>query len=365
MSHDPRHTAVFALRVQILARSGADRAFKRAIGDIAADLLAIEAHLQRDPDCWRKTRALHAVHVPSLAAAIKLYEQIDQGSGEFNEEREAIFAAFTRTGTLFRDARRTLDTDLVLQTRVEAEVLAGRAPAPAPRSVPSSLLGRARTRLTSFGTGAVDLVSDTAGAAFSDIGVRVMSLPKIGGGIGSAIWETFSGSVAAPVGIRLAASQRAIGDGLGTGAGLGMVIGILCPPLLPIAAGGAVLTALSSYTDGVDALTAIDTKERDARRAVLREKRTQALRELAHGSAALQIESGDLSVTVDVETGQADAIVLSGPMAGRSYSSMSGAEQAEIQGQLRGSAQSDDGQSGTGWLLIDILATGAAAAALN
>lgn len=31
MSSDPRRTAIFALRVQILARAGADRAFKRAI----------------------------------------------------------------------------------------------------------------------------------------------------------------------------------------------------------------------------------------------------------------------------------------------------------------------------------------------
>ncbi|MBW3243421.1 hypothetical protein KUV57_12175 [Epibacterium sp. DP7N7-1] len=363
MSIAPRHSEIFALRVQILARSSDDRAFKRAIGDIATDLLAIEAHLERDPDCWRKTRALHAVHVPSLAAAVKIYEQIDRSTDAFCEERDAIFAAFSRTGALFRKARATLDADLASRARIEAEVLADRAPEPVPVAEPASLLGRARARISSFSIGAIDRVSDTAGAALSDLGVRFMSIPKISGSIGSVIWETFSGRVAAPVGIRLAASQRAISDGLEAGTGFGIVIGILCPPLLPIAAGGAVLTALASYSDGVDQLTAADSQEREARWVELREQRAQALRELAHGSSALQIESEDLSVTVDVETGQADAIVLSGPLTGRSYSSLSEAERADIQSSVLRDADRD--KPGSGWLLLDILATGASAATLN
>ncbi len=76
-------------------------------------------------------------------------------------------------------------------------------------------------------------------------------------------------------------------------------------------------------------------------------ERAAALRELAGGSAALQMEHDVLSVTVDASTGEADAIVLKGTHAGRTWSSLTFEEKATVV-ELVGRA---------GLALVDILKT--------
>ncbi|MEP4199188.1 MAG: hypothetical protein ABJL99_26475 [Aliishimia sp.] len=54
------------------------------------------------------------------------------------------------------------------------------------------------------------------------------------------------------------------------------------------------------------------------------------MRQLTHGAAALQMETDDLSLTLDVETGEADAVMLTGDYVGRTWSSLTKREQANV-----------------------------------
>ncbi|WP_027234373.1 hypothetical protein [Leisingera caerulea] len=394
MTHEQRLAQLRELHRTIAEIARQDVSFRRAIGRIPDEVESLIAHLARDPECWRLTRSLHAVHVPSFAAAVGLYAQMPSGSDEFAEDRAAIHTAFSRAETLFAQARNTLDAGIVCRARLEAEALADRAPLPAPAPEPSGRFGRITSGLGSLGASAVSSFSDTAGGMFEGVATRVAALPKLGSALGGSFIDLVSENVTSPVAVRLGASRSAIASAAATGTGLGVAIGILCPPLLPLAAGGAVLAALDAYSQGVDELSALEAAERDKRRQALAASRAQALRELAFGAGALQIESPDLSLTVDAETGAADAVVLSGPHAGRSYSSLTDeeraeiqsrvrrgsngdegrggsgrsyssltdAERAQIQSRVRGGSNSDEGRGGSGLLILDILALGLTAA---
>lgn len=144
-----------------------------------------------------------------------------------------------------------------------------------------------------------------------------------------------SDNVTSPVAMRLGASSRAIGTGIGVGGGLGIAIGVLCPPLLPVAAGGAVLAALSEYGDAMAKARHLTGEAREAREAEIQTARKDALRRIAGGAESMQIETGELSLTIDAETGKADAVILEGAKSGRSFSSLSKAEQDALLARTR------------------------------
>jgi hypothetical protein len=130
--------------------------------------------------------------------------------------------------------------------------------------------------------------------------------------------------------MRLQGSTKAMQHGVGAGVGLGVVIGVLCPPLLPISAGGAVLAAMRAWRVEMKAAEDLNATERAQRIADLKQERAAALRQLTQGAAALQMETEDLSVTVDADNGTADAVVLKGKHVGRLWSNLSAVEKLEV-----------------------------------
>lgn len=89
------------------------------------------------------------------------------------------------------------------------------------------------------------------------------------------------------------------------------------------------LAAMHGWRRGMDQARALNEDERQSRIARLQAERAAALRQLAHGEAALQMQTEELSMTLDVETGEADAVVLSGPQAGRNWLGLTQEEKAE------------------------------------
>jgi hypothetical protein len=155
-----------------------------------------------------------------------------------------------------------------------------------------------------------------------------------GAGIGGEFAEIrggrFADGITAPIAMRLQGSTKAMQHGVGAGVGLGVVIGVLCPPLLPISAGGAVLAAMRAWRVEMKAAEDLNATERAQRIADLKQERAAALRQLTQGAAALQMETEDLSVTVDADNGTADAVVLKGKHVGRLWSDLSAVEKLEV-----------------------------------
>lgn len=139
-----------------------------------------------------------------------------------------------------------------------------------------------------------------------------------------------SDSVTKPISMRLQASSKALKHGVGAGVGIGVVVGVLCPPLLPISAGGAVLAAMRAWRKEIDAVSELNEVERERRIVELKAERSEALLRLTSGASALQMETEDLNLTLDVETGEADAVILKGEHSGRTWSSLTVVEKAEV-----------------------------------
>ena len=155
-------------------------------------------------------------------------------------------------------------------------------------------------------------------------------MPLIVANFQKSLSGVISDNISNPIGMRLKASNRALQHGVGAGVGLGVVIGVLCPPLLPVSAGGAVLAAMRGWRLEMDAVRELNEAERTQRISQLKAERSAALRQLTSGASALQMETDELSLTVDVDTGEADAVILKGNHAGRMWSSLDLVERAEV-----------------------------------
>lgn len=75
-------------------------------------------------------------------------------------------------------------------------------------------------------------------------------------------------------------------------------------------------------------------KLNDAERAIrieeLKVERRAALLQLANGAAVFQMETDEINLTVDVETGVVDGVVLKGKHSGSAWSELNASEKAEV-----------------------------------
>ena len=320
-------------------RSLEDREFRRAIGTLPDDLTQLTEALRIDPLSWRQARAFHVVHVPSFIAIVSMLDDIDQMPSVTDDEKHQLFSSINRAAQLAKSARQGLEQSKLAQVRVEVDVLAEYAPQPAEPYQKPSRLTRALDTIAAASenvwSGAksrapsVPGMVDTLQEGVSGTLTRAASVPVLLGNLQKSLTGAVSDSITSPISMRLAASGRALKHGVGAGVGLGVVAGVLCPPLLPVSAGGAVLAAMRAWRKEMDKAQSLNEVDRQQRIAQLQVERATALRQLTRGEPAFQMETDDISMTLDVETGAADAVVLKGDYAGRMWSSMSPAEKAE------------------------------------
>lgn len=321
---------------------------------MCAELRGIASHLVRDPECWTQTRAFHVVHIPAFATALGLYKSLDKDKSEIAEDRQLILKSFKQSKELVFSANTTLSKNLALKARIEIETLASRVPfdltaddnkLPETFSKSDSSWSRFMKAMPSKSDfsipnletvkSAAVSVTETLSSVSEGVSNRFFAIPKLGSVFGQQMMNALADNVKAPVAMRLSASGQAIQDGIAAGAGLGIVIGILFPPLLPIAGGGAVLAALDGYNKALEDAQELDKETRHIRDLELMEKRKQALYQLTSGAPSLQMETDMLSLTLDVNSGKADALLLSGKNEGRSYSSLTMEERKALKNQTK------------------------------
>ena len=331
--------ALVYLSALVKSRSEADRSFRRAVGALPADLDYLVQTLEADQKSWRHNRAFHIVHVPSFVAIMTMLADIDQMETVSAEDTHQILTSIHRAAKLVTEARARIERIRLTDVKVELEVLADYTQPPSePYQKPSRFmrafdsLSAASETAWSGAKSRVNTVPDAVGylqSGVSDALTRAGAAPTLLGNLHKTVAGAVSDSVATPISMRLNAGGRALRHGIGAGVGLGVVAGVLCPPLLPLSAGGAVLVAMRAWRKDMDAAHALNAEERDARVERLQKERSDALRKLAHGASALQMETDELSMTLDVETGEADAVILKGDYSGRTWSSLTSLEKAE------------------------------------
>lgn len=341
---DERLVAIIELHDALVALRRNDATLGPTAGDIASDLKGIAKSLSANENGFRATRSLHAVHVPAMIAALRLYQGMDVDVSIAAAERARIVEAFLRSAQLFRQSRIQLGEADAMAALVEIETLAERAPAlsPSPSAISNERrvvsghgwLTRSVCRVRQAAR--LDDLSKGVGGVWEDLAIRSTGAMRLGGALGAGLTSVLHDNLMQPISSRISASVRAIQSGVAGGVGMGVAIGILFPPLLPVAAGGAVLVAMQEYQAAMAQLSAEADSLRRARREVIETARRDALRQISNGSSSMQIESEDLNLTINADTGEVDAIVLQGDYAGRNWSALRKKEQREIRKSAEG-----------------------------
>lgn len=295
--------------------------------------------LRRDADAWRKNRAFHAVHVPSFLVIVSMLDNIDNMESIDEGDRHQIYSSINQAAQLASDARRRIEQSALTEVKVELSVLADYAPDNTGEYQRTSLFERtchglmsaSNTTLRKAKNG-VDVVPNVVGALKDGVTnslERVNAVPLLASNLQRTVAGSLSDWVTNPIKMRLQASGKALSHGAGAGVGLGVMAALLFPPLVPVSAGAGILVALRSWRTELQKAQTLSGQEREQRIAELQAERAAALQQLTNGAPSVQMETDELSLTLDVETGEADALILKGEHAGRTWSDLSPLEKAE------------------------------------
>lgn len=339
LSDEERLLALDQLALLVENRSVVDYDFQRATGSLAQDLKFVSDALRRDANMWRMNRAFHAVHVPSLLAVMSMLESIDEMKSVSDEERLQINGSIHRAAQLASSARERIEQSALAEAKVELNVLADYAPNTTERFEKASLFERTRDGVLSAsnttllkaksGVSSIPNIVGTLKDGVSTSLGRAGAVSILASNLQRTLSGVMSDNVTSPIRMRLQASSKALTHGAGAGVGLGVMAAVLFPPLIPVSAGAAVLVAMRSWRTEMQKARELDGHERDERIAQLKAERAAALLQLTNGASSVQMETEELSLTLDAETGEADALILKGGHAGRTWSDLSPLEKAE------------------------------------
>lgn len=321
-------------------RSLVDYDFKRATGSMAQDLKFVSDALRRDVNVWRVNRAFHAVHVPSLLAIMSMLDDIDDMKSISEDERHQLYISVHRASQLASSARERIEKSVLAEAKVELDVLANYAPNTPQEFRKASLFERTRNGVLSASNTALNRTKSSVETAPNMIvelkdGVlaslnRAHAVPTLASNLQRSLAGVVSDNVTKPIGMRLQASRKALTHGAGAGVGLGMMATVLFPPLVPVSAGAGILVAMRSWRTEMQKARDLHGQEREKRIAELQAERSAALLQLTNGASSVQMETDELSLTLDAETGEVDALILQGEYTGRTWSNLSAPEKAEI-----------------------------------
>lgn len=338
-SKDARLSILNQLTRLVENRSLVDYDFKRATGSLAQDLKFISDALGRDVDVWRINRAFHAVHVPSLLAIMSMLEDIDDMKSISEDERHQLYSSIHRAAQLASIARERIEQLLLTEAKVELSVLANYAPTTPQEFKKASLFERTRDGILSASNSTLQRARNSVETAPNMIGAlkdgvltsldRAHAVPTLASNLQQTLAGMVSDNVTKPIGMRLQASGKALTHGAGAGVGLGVMAAVLFPPLVPVSAGAGILVAMRSWRTEMQNARALHGQEREERIVELQAERSAALLQLTNGASSVQMETEELSLTLDAKTGEADALILKGEHAGRTWSDLSPLEKAE------------------------------------
>lgn len=338
-SNDERLSSLEQLASLTENRSLSDYHFKRATGSLVQDVEFISNALCRDSNLWRMNRAFHAVHVPSFVAVVSMLDNIDDMKSVNDDDRHQIYSSIYRAAQLASSARERIEQSTLSKAQVELNVLADYAPASTEEFKKASVFERTRDGLSSASKTTFNSAKNTVEAIPNMAGVlrervthsleRANAVPILVSNLQRTLAGTLSDNVNKPIGMRLKASGKALTHGAGTGVGFGVMAAVLFPPLVPVSAGAGILVALRSWQKEMQKAQSLNEQQREQRIAELQAERKAALLQLTNGAPSVQMETEELSLTLDAETGEADALILKGEHAGRTWSDLTPLEKAE------------------------------------
>ncbi len=284
-------------------------------------------------------RAFHAVHVPSFLAVVSMLDDIDDMKSISEDEKHQIYGSINRAAQLASTARERIEQSALTAAKIELSVLANYAQASTDEFKKASLFERTRDSFLSASDttlkkakSSVEAVPDIVGTLKDGVGnsfERANAVPLLASNLQRSLAGAFSDGVTKPIGMRLQAGGKAITQGASAGVGLGVMAAVLFPPLIPVSAGAGILVAMRSWRTEMQKAQTLSGQEREKRIAELREERAAALLQLTNGAPSVQMETEELSLTLDAETGEADAIILKGEYIGRTWSDLTPLEKAE------------------------------------
>jgi hypothetical protein len=339
ISKNERLRSLDQLVLLVEKRSLADYDFKRATGSLSHNLKYVSDALCRDDDVWRMNRAFHAVHVPSLLVILSMLDDIDDMKSISEDERHQLYSSIHRAALLASSARERIEQSMLTEAKLELSVLANYAPTNPQEFKKASLFERTRDGVLAASNTTLQRAKNSVATAPDMIGAlkdgvltsldRAHAVPTLASNLQQTLAGMVSDNVTKPIGMRLQASSKALTHGTGAGVGLGVVAAVLFPPLVPVSAGAGILVAMRSWRAEMLKARALHGQEREERIAELAVERSAALFQLTNGASSVQMETEELSLTLDAKAGKADALILKGEHAGRTWSDLSPLEKAE------------------------------------
>jgi hypothetical protein len=268
-----------------------------------------------------------------------MLDNIDDMKSINEDERHQIYSSIHRAAQLSSSARDRIEQAALTEAKVELGVLADYAPASTEEFKKASLFERTRDGLLSASNTTLNRAKNSVDAIPNMAGVlkdgvtnsleRANAVPMLASNLQRTLAGTLSDNVTKPIGMRLQASGKALTHGAGTGVGLGVMAAVLFPPLVPVSAGAGILVALRSWQREMQKAQSLNEQQRQQRIVELQADRKAALLQLTNGAPSVQMETEELSLTLNTETGEADALILKGEHTGRAWSDLTPLEKAE------------------------------------
>lgn len=289
-------------------------ALRSAIAAACKDLQVIEDAYLQDPESYRRSRSLTAVHLPVLIDGLEQFSKLDQDRIE--KDRLALIEAELKTCLhATSEARSRIDQRAVETLQIEIQTLSdmigpgsstpvqsdnvlakGYAQAGRHLTATSARLGKIGTSVRKRATGGWDA------ARLSVSGVLDDALDI----------------ATTPIRTRATAVINAMAGASVSALVTGALVSLVFPPLAPLATGLTLLDAFSIYDDEVTRGDQKTAKAREARKAARQEAMQAALGRLHGKSSVIRMESPLLHITLDLENDKARGLVLAGRYAGQS-----------------------------------------------
>ena len=226
-----------------------------------------------------------------------------------DEERFQIYSSINRAAQLASSARDRIEQSALAETKAELSVLVDYAPASTKEFKRASLFERTRDGLLSASNttlhkakNSIEAIPNMAGGLIDGVTnsvERANAVPTLVSNLQRTLAGTLSDNVTKPIGIRLQASGKALTHGAGAGVGLGVMAAVLFPPLVPVSAGAGILVAQRSWKKEMQKAQSLNEQKRGQRIAELQAERKAALLQLTNGAPSVQMETEELSLTLD------------------------------------------------------------------
>lgn len=335
-----------ALGVLVKARLRADalaprlhRSMRQDVQRLGAALAALEDTYRADETAFRRTRALTAVHLPTLMDALEQLAEMEDAQTGSEDARATLRQTLTACFAAVHDAKDRHDARAVDRLALDADTLRDRV---APDSAPGTPLPDSDTDVRDEGRGWMDTARGAIGGHLTRIGqsrlvqtttrqiqestAQVAAATQTGA---ADVLDTARGAVAytrtrvggvaretvadltQPLAIRITATRAALEDAVVSATGVGLVVSLIFPPVAPFLAGLALLDAGATYSATLDAERAAADRLRAEGRAQ-DAAALEAAQAQMKGHRTVRLETAHVHVTIDRTTGAADGVILSG-----------------------------------------------------